>query len=152
MGKQMPVESEGLGPIQTELDDEHGQEQVHFLEQELCVIRRIQGENCGKARLVIESKLSKHELAGLARESLDSVFEIEFFWNFLRHSGLYSQHKNCIRRLNTIEHRTEAELLRRGGPERVVQQAVSSEREYQRCLKDPICRFAVESIATAPYH
>ena len=68
MGKQMAVESEGLGPRKI------------YLDLDLCVFRHTEGEGF----LKIESKVSGSDLENLARDCFDELADISFARRYLR--------------------------------------------------------------------
>jgi len=89
MGKQMPVESEGLGAIRAGGS----------------IIGRISGVNDESACLVEHFKPTQYELEVLARHYLENARDIEFYGRFLGASGSYEirMHPFAYRRLATIK-------------------------------------------------
>ena len=87
MGKQMAVESEGLGPLGGVIGG------------------GISGVNDQSASLVENFKPTLYELEVLARHYLKEAKEIEFYWRFLGDSGSYEirMHPFACRRLATLE-------------------------------------------------
>jgi hypothetical protein len=86
MEKQIPVESEGLGPLAG-------------------CIGVIRGVNDESAYLVKEFKPTLYELEVLARHYLEEARDIEFGWTFLGFSGSYEIRMQpfAYRRLATIQ-------------------------------------------------
>ncbi len=123
MKKQMPVESEGLGPIAGVIG------------------AGISGVNDSTAYLVENFKPTLYELEVLARHYLEEAREIEFYGRFLGSSGSYEirMHPFACRRLATLESFLGAERFHKAiartieAEDRAFAQAEEVEKNLEPC-------------------
>jgi len=123
MEKQMPVESEGLGPIWGNIG--------------AC----IRGVTDQSASLVENFKPTLYELEVLAKHYLEKVREIEFDYRFLGESGSYALRMNHFarRRLATLESFLGAERFHKAiartieAEDRAFAQAEELEKNLEPC-------------------